>query len=60
MSQAHHRQCSVERSLVTEAHTHTDTEACTHSLCGSSRDLQEMLSLTGNDAVLQKGALPAV
>lgn len=31
MSQAHHRQCSVERSLVTEAHTHTDTEACTHT-----------------------------
>lgn len=62
MSEGHHGQCNAERLLVVEGHTHTDTEACTPSLCSSCRDLPAlaMLSLTNNDAVLQKGALPAV
>ncbi len=62
MSQQHHGHGSAEPLLVTEAHAHTDTEACKHTLCNSSTDLPAlaMLSLTDNDAVLQKGALPAV
>lgn len=49
------------RAFISHWGTHADTEACTHSLC-SSTDLpaSAMLGLTGNDAVLQKGALPAV
>lgn len=62
MSQAHYGQCSAEHLLVTQAHTHTHTEAYTQSLCSSCKDLPAlaMLCLPDNDAVLQKGALPAV